>query len=144
MSKSSDTTGERKYEFLAAKVLSDSRKGSRSKAAISIDGVGKEAEGRGVGPIDALFEAILKMVDFGGRLNEFKAKALIDEEKAAGVVDIVWEDDSGKLWHGQGISADIIAASGMALIDILNEVDKENVSDREVNRQSFVETIIKK
>lgn len=143
MSKSSDTTGEGKYKFLAAKVLSDSRKGARAKVAISIDDEAKESEGRGVGPIDALYDAVLKIVDFGGKLSEYNAKAFIEDDKAEGVVDIAWEDESGKLRYGQGSDVDIIAASGIALLDVLNSADREESCDRERNRQSFVETLIK-
>ena len=144
MSKSSDTTCEGKYKFLAAKVLSDSRKGARAKAAISIGDVAKEAEGRGDGPIDALYDAILKISGMEGSLTEFIAKALIENGKASAVVDIVWQDENEKLWCGHGVHVDIISSAGMALIDVFNSVDDKNVGDREKNRQSFVDNLIKK
>jgi len=143
MSKSSDTTCEGKYKFLAAKVLSDSRKGARAKAAISIGGVSKEAEGRGDGPIDALYDAILEISGMEGSLTEFIAKALIEDGKAAAVVDIAWQDEAGKLWYGQGVHIDIISAAGMALIDVFNGVDKKHLGDRERSRQNFVDNLIK-
>ena len=75
----------------------------------------------GDGPIDALFRAIEQSIGYHYELDDFQIQAVTDGKEALGSA-IVKLRNNGKLYSGNGISTDIMAASVRAYINALNKI----------------------
>lgn len=75
----------------------------------------------GDGPIDALFRAIEQSIGYHYELDDFQIQAVTDGKEALGSA-IVRLRNNGKLYSGNGISTDIMAASVRAYINALNKI----------------------
>ena len=137
-----DNHQQEKFELIAARILSDTKKGARARVAIKVGEESHEEEGRGDGPVDALYAAIIKITEIAGELKEFKVNALTPDKGAIGIVDIGWEEDENHFWHGQGADTDITFAAGKALIDVLNRMEIRRQHDKYRGRQEFVSTLL--
>ena len=90
------------------------------------DGGGAAAGRRGVsgsftgdGPVDAVFHAINAATGIDARLREFRVDAVTGGQDALGEVSVVLELE-GQTAAGQGVSTDIIEASGRAYVRALS------------------------
>ena len=72
----------------------------------------------GDGPIDAVFHAINAATGVDARLREYRVDAVSEGQDALGEVSVVLELD-GQTASGQGVSTDIIDASGRAYLRAL-------------------------
>jgi 2-isopropylmalate synthase len=72
----------------------------------------------GDGPIDAVFHAINAATGIDARLREYRVDAVSEGQDALGDVSVVLELD-GQTAAGQGVSTDIIEASGRAYLRAL-------------------------
>ncbi len=81
----------------------------------------KQEAASGDGPIDAIFKAINKLVDFHIRLVDYAVKTTSSGEEALGEATVQIEGN-GKIVNGYGASTNIIEASAKAYIDGLNKL----------------------
>lgn len=75
----------------------------------------------GDGPIDSVFRAIEQSIGFHYELDDFQVQAVTDGKEALGSA-LVRLRSNGKLYSGNGISTDIVAASIRAYINALNKI----------------------
>jgi len=75
----------------------------------------------GDGPIDSAFRAIEQCVGFHYELDDFQVQAVTEGKEALGSA-LVKLRSRGKLYSGNGISTDIVAASIRAYINALNKI----------------------
>lgn len=82
----------------------------------------------GNGPVDALYQAIKQAVDIDFDVTDYKISNKGEGEDGLGQADLVvtWQ---GRNFHGFGIETDVIEASGKALVDALNSIQRaQNVA----------------
>jgi len=94
---------------------------------------GEIAEGSsgGDGPVEAIFSAILDATGAAAELREYHVGAVTGGEDALGEVTVVLRAD-GRTASGQGVSTDIIEASGRAYVRALsNLLDGSAIAEAE-------------
>jgi 2-isopropylmalate synthase len=75
----------------------------------------------GTGPVDAIYEAINRIVSVPNKLTEFTVKSVTEGIDAIGEVLIRIESD-GVTYTGRGAATDIIVASAKAYMNALNRL----------------------
>ena len=75
----------------------------------------------GDGPIDSAFRAIEQCIGFHYELDDFQVMAVTEGKEALGSA-VVKLREGGKLYSGNGISSDIVAASIRAYLNALNKI----------------------
>lgn len=96
--------------------------------------VGSDEEERiqasvGTGPIDAIYHAILAIVDVPNRLEEFRIHAITEGIDAQGAVSVrISSDDVPVRIGGYGTDTDILVASAHAYINALNRLIERKAS----------------
>ena len=80
-----------------------------------------EVSNGGNGPVDAVFNAILKITKIDLRMLSYNLTAKGEGAEALGQVDIVVEH-SGRRFHGVGLATDIVESSARALIHAINAI----------------------
>ena len=75
----------------------------------------------GTGPVDAIYQAINRLVGVPNRLIEFSVNSVTEGIDAIGEVTIRIESD-GMVYIGRGADTDIIVASAKAYINALNRL----------------------
>ena len=75
----------------------------------------------GDGPIDSAFRAIEQCIGYHYELDDFQVHSVTEGKEALGSA-VVRLRNNGKLYSGNGISADIVAASIRAYINALNKI----------------------
>jgi len=88
---------------------------------ISPDGRALADAALGTGPIDAVYEAINRIMGVPNKLTEFTVKSVTEGIDAIGEVLIRIESD-GVTYTGRGASTDIIVASAKAYMNALNRL----------------------
>ena len=83
------------------------------------DGSVAEGSFTGDGPVDAFFSAINAATGLEARLKEYHVSAVTGGRDALGEVTVLLELD-GSLASGQGVSTDILEASGKAYLRALS------------------------
>ena len=89
--------------------------------SLLIGGVKKSGEAKGVGPVDAISNAITSLIDQPVRLKEYGLKAITGGTDALADVSISVEDNSGNIFKANAVNEDIVMASAMALVKGLNK-----------------------
>ena len=94
-----------------------------SSAQITLENEGKEIQGisTGDGPIDAAFHAVEQIIGCHYELDDFQIQSVTEGKEAMGSA-VVKLRSNGKLYSGNGISTDIIAASIKAYINAVNKI----------------------
>ncbi len=92
-------------------------------AQITVEKDGKELQGicLGDGPIDAAFLAVEQIVGTHYELDDFQIQSVTEGKQALGLA-VVKLRSNGKLYSGNGISADILGASVRAYINAVNKI----------------------
>ena len=86
----------------------------------------------GNGPIEAVFECISKLTNLKCVLKSYAINAKSSGTDAQGQVDVDVEF-GGKIFHGSGLSTDVIKASAKAFISALNAVNRSlKVAERKI------------
>ncbi len=75
----------------------------------------------GTGPVDAVYQAINRIIRVPNVLTEFAVKAVTEGIDAMGEVTIRIQTD-GQIFTGRGASTDIIVASAKAYMNALNKL----------------------
>ena len=85
------------------------------------DGASKTDAATGTGPVDAVYQAINRIIQAPNRLTEFRVDAVTEGIDAIGDVTIRIEKD-GQYYVGRGSDPDIIVASAKAYMNALNRL----------------------
>jgi 2-isopropylmalate synthase len=88
---------------------------------IAIDGVTKQEAACGDGAVDAATRAIDRIARIPITLDQFHLDALTEGREALGRVKIVARADEG-VFVGNGTSTDIVEASALAYMDVINKI----------------------
>ncbi len=75
----------------------------------------------GDGPVDAVFKAIERITKIDVKLKEYHVRSVTTGEDAQGEVQ-VHAESNGKMIQGRGISTDIIEASALAFLQVINRI----------------------
>ena len=94
-----------------------------SSAQITLEKEGESLQGisTGDGPIDAAFHAVEQIIGCHYELDDFQIQSVTEGKGAMGNA-VVKLRKEGKLYSGNGISTDIIAASIKAYINAVNKI----------------------
>jgi 2-isopropylmalate synthase len=104
-------------------VAVSSRRPIHARVAVRTpDDASLEGDFTGDGPVDALFRAINAAIGRQPKLREFHIAAVTGGQDALGEASVVLEAD-GMSAAGQGVSTDIIEASGLAYVRALSNLD---------------------
>ena len=99
---------------------------------IAPDGSVQADAALGAGPVDAIYQAINRIVQVSNVLTEFSVKSVTEGIDAQGEVSIRIESD-GRTYVGRGADTDIIVASAKAYMNALNRLlSVERRADTEV------------
>ncbi len=95
--------------------------GSMSQVTLKCNGEMISGVSMGDGPIDSAFRAIEQCVGYHYELDDFQVQSVTEGKEALGSA-LVRLRNNGKLYSGNGISTDIVAASIRAYINALNKI----------------------
>jgi 2-isopropylmalate synthase len=99
-------------------VLSKSGQAPQSKIVIGYQDKEHAAEASGDGAVDAIFNAIEKVVSSGTKLQLYSVNAVTEGTDSQGGVTVRLEKD-GRIINGQGADTDILVASAKAYLNAL-------------------------
>lgn len=99
-------------------VLSKSGQAPQSKIIIAYQDKQHSAEASGDGAVDAIFNAIEKLVSSGTKLQLYSVNAVTEGTDSQGGVTVRLEKD-GRIINGQGADTDILVASAKAYLNAL-------------------------
>ncbi len=99
-------------------VLSKSGQVPQSKIIVSYQDKQHSAEASGDGAVDAIFNAIEKLVSSGSNLQLYSVNAVTEGTDSQGGVTVRLEKD-GRIINGQGADTDILVASAKAYLNAL-------------------------
>ena len=93
----------------------------------------------GNGPVDAVYQAINRIVNIPLTMTKYQIAAKTQGEDALGQVDIMVEHE-GSRYHGMGLATDIVESSALALLSALNRIwrSKQIKKEQSHGRQSAV------
>ena len=112
-----------KYKLLYLSSLSGNMAIPTATLKMVVDGREEQLSEFGVGPIDAVFNGICKIVDKSPELLHFSVTSITGGTDAQGEVTVKLEE-AGKTAVGRGSDPDIIVASAKAYINALNRLAK--------------------
>ena len=106
--------------------------GSQTSAAVSlrlVDGAIKRDAAVGNGPIDALFKAINRITGLEVNVVDYRVRAVTQEIDAQGEAQVEIEY-RGKRSRGRAVSVDVVEASALAYLEVINRVASRQLRDR--------------
>src|SRR5947199_650189 len=121
------------FELVSFDIEASNVRAPLAKVSVRMpDGVVAEGSFTGDGPVDAFFSAINAATGHEARLKEYHVSAVTGGRDALGEVTVLLELD-GELSNGQGVSTDILEASGKAYLRALSNAlsSKERSTQRE-------------
>jgi 2-isopropylmalate synthase len=111
--------GPEPFGLLAWRAHSGSDGDAEAAVIIAVEGIEREATGRGNGQIAALYQAIDAVVDIENELTEYRIDAVTPGEDAQGAVVVRIKVD-GQVYSGHGVATDIVESSVRAYLTALN------------------------
>jgi 2-isopropylmalate synthase len=90
-------------------------------ARVSVDGKVRQEAATGDGAVDAATKAIDRIVGYRITLENYHLEAVTGGREAQGRVTIVGRSPEG-MFTGSGTSTDIVEASALAYMDIVNKI----------------------
>jgi 2-isopropylmalate synthase len=106
--------------------------GSQTSAAVTLkhkDGSVRRDAAVGNGPIDALFKAINRITGVEVRVIDYRVRAVTQEIDALGEANVEVEY-AGKHSRARAVSVDVVEASALAYLEVVNRVASRQVRDR--------------
>jgi len=91
----------------------------------------------GDGPVDAVYSAIARVTGVAGALADYRVQAVTTGKEAQGEVQIAIETAEGSV-RGRGVSTDILEASALAYMVVVNRVRSKAVRKRNVTQRTTV------
>jgi 2-isopropylmalate synthase len=114
------------YAIESFEVEASSARGPLAKVGVKMpDGSVAEGSFTGDGPVDAFFSAINAATGLEARLKEYHVSAVTGGRDALGEVTVLLELN-GTLASGQGVSTDILEASGKAYLRALSNAQGDS------------------
>ena len=110
------------YELMDVAYESGIGKNPTAVVALSIRGERKETQGRGDGPVDAVYHAIQALTGTRSNLEKFEIKSITGGTDALGEVAVTLQE-GGRVVRGAGADTDIIVASARAYVNALNKLE---------------------
>ena len=98
--------------------------GSMSQVTLKCNGEIICGVSTGDGSVDSAFRAIEQCIGYHYELDDFQVQSVTEGKEALGSA-LVKLRNNGKLYSGNGISTDIVAASIRAYINALNKIVSE-------------------
>lgn len=113
-----------KYKLLYLSSLSGNMAIPTATLKMEVDGVAEQLSEFGVGPVDAVFNAICQLAGKCPRLLRFSVNSITGGTDAQGEVTVKLEDGN-RTAIGRGSDPDIIVASAKAYINALNRLARK-------------------
>lgn len=113
-----------KYKLIYVSSLSGNMAIPTATIKMAVDGVEEQLSEFGVGPVDAVFNAICQLVGRCPKLLRYQVNAVTGGTDAQGEVTVKVEDGN-KVAVGRGADPDVIVASAKAYINALNRLAKK-------------------
>jgi 2-isopropylmalate synthase len=110
------------YKLLSMTVMSGSDVVPTATVRIEIDGVEYHGAELGNGPVDAIYNTIMKLTGRTPNLLRFSISAITGGTDALGEVTIRLGED-GNISVGKGAHEDILVACAKAMVNALNRLD---------------------
>jgi 2-isopropylmalate synthase len=92
----------------------------RTEAVVEWEGRPHTIAGRGNGPIDAFFDALVRGFSLGLRLSDFSEHALGEGADAQAIAYVEVSDGTGRAWYGAGRDPHIVRACLLAVVSGIN------------------------
>ncbi|MBW2988681.1 2-isopropylmalate synthase [Candidatus Woesearchaeota archaeon] len=103
------------------KVTTGNRIQPEAEVTLIVNGKKKEGKGKGVGPVDAVSNAIAGMMGQSIKLKEYGLKAITGGTDALADVSISVQDKKGNVFKADAVNEDVIMSSAIALIKGINK-----------------------
>ena len=109
--------------------------GSQTSAAVSLRhrddpaGVVRRDAAPGNGPIDALFKAIARVTGVTAKVIDYRVRAVTQDMDALGEAHVEVEY-LGKRSSARAVSLDVIEASALAYLEVMNRLLQQQLRDR--------------
>ena len=110
-----------RIKFVSLQVVAGSKGPQLADLELEIDGKIENVQARGKGPVDAIFNAIQKLVPHTATLQLYQVHAVTGGTDAQAEVTVRLEEN-GKTVNGQGADADTLVASCRAYVHALNKL----------------------
>ena len=124
-------TIEEKYKMLSVNFSGGTNVNPSATIEMEVDGKCFKKEGVGDGPVDAVYDAIRKVVPDEVRINRFSISAITGGSDAQGEVT-VYIEENGLESVGRAAKTDIVIASAEALVNALNRLSlKKKMNEKE-------------
>ncbi|HEY8856579.1 MAG TPA: 2-isopropylmalate synthase [Rugosibacter sp.] len=124
MSDEAVTPENERYRLVSSMFHSETGEAPLARLIVSTEGIEKEAEASGSGPVDAAFKAIESIVESGSELLLYSVTAITTGTDAQGEVTVRLAKE-GRIVNGQGADTDIVVASAKAYIHALNTLSSK-------------------
>lgn len=111
---------EEKYKLKSFNVSTGNKITSTATVSLEIDGQVKEEAACGDGPVNALYNAIERLLGSNREIKDYNINAITSGADALGEVSIKLTSKD-KIVIGRGVSTDVIEASVLAYINALNK-----------------------
>ncbi len=111
----------RRLRLVSIKVRTGSAGGASADVRLSLDSKETAAHGEGVGPVDAVANAVKKAIGQRVTLKEYNLKAITGGTNALANVVITVQDRKGRLYTCEALNEDVIMASANALVDSIDK-----------------------
>ncbi len=111
------------YKMQSMTVQSGSDDFSTAEVTMSVGDKTQTQSAQGNGPVDALYNAIQKVIDEDISVADYKISNKGAGQDGLGVANLVvkWQERN---FHGYGIDTDVIEASGQAFVSTLNAIQR--------------------
>jgi 2-isopropylmalate synthase len=110
-----------RVQFVALEITAGSKAAPKASIELEIDGTPAKATATGNGPVDAIFEAIKKLMPHEATLALYQVSAVTGGTDAQAEVSVRLEEQ-GRAVVGQGADPDTLVASARAYIHALNKL----------------------
>ncbi len=121
VSDESYAAGPERYKLRSLKVCSETGEIPHAQLVFTDEGVERQADGTGSGPVDATFKALESVVNSGADLLLYSVNNITSGTDAQGEVTVRLAQD-GRVVNGQGADTDIVIASAKAYLHALNKL----------------------
>ncbi|MBV9123188.1 MAG: 2-isopropylmalate synthase [Planctomycetes bacterium] len=85
----------------------------------------------GDGPVDAVFQTIERITGISPQLRDYKIRSVTVGEDAQGEASLEAEY-AGKVYHGRGVSTDVLEASARAFLQVINRIAMRRQAQEQV------------
>jgi 2-isopropylmalate synthase len=110
-----------RIKLVALQIVAGSKGPQLADLELEIDGVLRDVQARGNGPVDATFNAVRKLVPHTAKLQLYQVHAVTAGTDAQADVSVRLEEN-GKTVNGQGADVDTLVASCRAYVNALNKL----------------------